>query len=400
MTPSSHPVGAHRAPTTGAGLDVLVVDDSVVARRLIARLLETLPFVAHVRAVASGELAVARIRRAPVDLVLLDMEMEGMDGLQTLTALRTIVPDLHVIMLSRHTIAGARVTIEALALGATDWVSKPIARDPLDADGQLRRDLVPRLEALWRDRTGRAAAPRDAGPPPALALGVPTVVGVAASTGGPKALAALLGPLPATLPFPLLVVQHMPSNFTGMFAERLNARSALTIREAYDGAIARPGEAWVAPGGKHMTVEPSADGVRLRLDEGPLVQSVRPSADRLFESIATTFGRRAMVIVLTGMGRDGRDGAEAIRGAGGAVAVQDADTSVVWGMPGAVHKAGLAQWVMPLEAMSGFVEDLAGGHTPPPLPPTDATTGCGASADPRAWTTKRATEPTDRKYSR
>lgn len=328
-----------------AKIRVLVVDDAVVFRRAVTDELAADPAIEVVGTAANGRIALAKLPQHNPDLVVLDIEMPELDGLATLKEIRRAYPKLPVIMFSALTERGAAASLDALALGATDYFPKPAGG--LDQSLRvIREELIPEIKALC----GRAATPGFAPLAPATTAppGRVDVVAVAASTGGPNALADLFAGLPADLPVPVVIVQHMPPMFTRLLAERLSARHQLPADEGRAGGVLRPGHAWVAPGGQHMAVLRDGAAVRVVLTEDPPENSCRPAADVLFRSVAKVFGPSALAVVLTGMGQDGLRGCEAIRAAGGQVVVQDEATSVVWGMPGFVARAGLADRVMPL----------------------------------------------------
>jgi two-component system chemotaxis response regulator CheB len=329
---------------------ILVVDDAVVFRRLVAEELDADPALEVVGTAANGKIALARLPQVNPDLVILDVEMPELDGLATLREIRKTYPKLPVIMFSALTERGAAATLDALALGATDYFAKPAGAGGLDASLQVIRDeLIPEIKALC----GRAAAPAVAvapappGPGPAR-TGPVEVVAIGTSTGGPNALAEVFAGLPADLPVPVVIVQHMPPTFTRLLAERLSAQFPLRVEEGRSGEPLRPGHAWIAPGDHHMIVVRDGAGARILLHQDPPENSCRPAADVLFRSVARAFGPAALAVVLTGMGRDGLRGCEAVREAGGQVIAQDEATSVVWGMPGFVARAGLADRVLPL----------------------------------------------------
>jgi two-component system, chemotaxis family, protein-glutamate methylesterase/glutaminase len=347
-------------------ISVLVVDDSVVVRRLVTDVLNSDQDIHVVGTAPNGQIALAKIPQLNPDVISLDVEMPVMDGLETLRELRKSFPDLPVIMFSTLTDRGAAATLEALELGAQDYVTKPANVGSVQASmASVREQLVPKIKALHRHSPrGRADAllPRQAGwtraatgspaPSTVLRAGEPTqavdVVLVGVSTGGPDALAAVLPALPATFPVPVLVVQHMPPTFTRLLAQRLDGRSALEVREAQDGDVIRPGQVLLAPGDFHLRLQRGARGVVARLDQGTPENFCRPSVDVLFRSAAQVYGAGCLAVVLTGMGTDGARGAGDIVAADGQVVVQDQATSVVWGMPGAVAQAGLASELLPL----------------------------------------------------
>lgn len=339
---------------------VLVVDDSVVVRRLVTTALQADPELEVVGSAADGRIALAKIEQLGPDVVTLDVEMPIMDGLEALRGIRARWPALPVIMFSTLTERGAAATLDALALGASDYVTKPSgAGDPGRALDAVRTELIPKIKALcarFVSGGGRPAAGSTIRPsvrrPPASRV---DVVAIGVSTGGPNALAQLLPALPRALPVPIVIVQHMPPMFTRILAERLDATSALRVVEAADGDVLEPGGVWIAPGGRHMLVERVGDRCEIRTNLDPPEHSCRPAVDPLFRSVARCYGPHVLAVVLTGMGNDGSEGAEAVRAAGGQVVVQDEGSSVVWGMPGFVARAGHADAIVPLEQMHGEI---------------------------------------------
>ncbi|MCO5166317.1 MAG: chemotaxis-specific protein-glutamate methyltransferase CheB [Planctomycetes bacterium] len=327
---------------------VLIVDDSAAVRRLLARELAADPALEVVASAASGPAALARVAEQAVDVVTLDVEMDGMGGIEALARLREQAPDVPVIMFSAHTRRGDEATIDALLGGAADYAWKPGADRPV-ADA-IRGDLIPKLKAVTA-RRGRAPAPPAAAP--AGDAGRVEVVAIGASTGGPNALQEVLTALPGDLPAPVLVVQHMPPPFTALMAQALDARCALGVAEATPDAPLVAGRALIAPAGWHLAVDGSPP--RAVVHQGPPENACRPALDVLLRTVAATYGPRALAVVLTGMGQDGLRGAEAVRAAGGRVIAQDEATSVVWGMPGHVVRAGLASEVLPLGDVAGAI---------------------------------------------
>ncbi len=329
---------------------ILVVDDAVVLRRVVAEELNADPALEVVGAAANGKIALARLPQVNPDIVILDVEMPELDGLATLREIRKAYPKLPVIMFSSLTERGAEATLDALALGATDYFAKPAAGSPDASLRVIRDELIPEIKALC-GRGGDRAEPLVVLPPPAsgpVRAAPVEVVAIGTSTGGPNALAELFAGLPAEFPVPVVVVQHMPPVFTRLLAERLSAGSPVKVEEGRSGEPLRPGRAWIAPGDYHMIVVRAGTQTRVLVHQDPPENSCRPAADVLFRSVARTFGPAALAVVLTGMGQDGLRGCEAIRDAGGQVITQDEATSVVWGMPGFVARAGLADRVLPL----------------------------------------------------
>lgn len=327
---------------------VLVVDDSSLIRRLVTTALAFDREIEVVGTAVDGLEAVRLVDELRPDAVTLDIEMPVMDGLAALTEIRTRHPRLPVIMFSTLTEKGATATLEALARGASDYVTKPSNTGSVaESMAQVREQVVPRLKALTGARRVVASAPA----PPVRAAArtaFPELLVIGCSTGGPDALSVVLAALPASLPVPVLVVQHMPPVFTTMFAERLDRVSPLTVREAVDGEPLHAGEVLVAPGDFHVRLRRTAGVVRTVLDQEPQENFCRPAVDALFRSAAEVYADRVVACVLTGMGQDGLVGAQLLAGHGAPVVVQDEESSVVWGMPGAVAGAGLATDVLPL----------------------------------------------------
>lgn len=335
---------------------VLVVDDSSVIRKVLTHALASNPDIEVAGTAPSGPIALAKIPQLNPDVVTLDVEMPGLNGIQTLAEIRKVYPKLPVIMFSSLTERGASATLEALAMGASDYVTKPSAENLDRARELIRKELVTKILFFARRRI--AATPASAvkaTPKPRLGGQRIDVLAIGSSTGGPNALLDLLPRLPADLPVPVVLVQHMPPLFTRFLAERLDSRSPLCVREAERGAALKPGQVWVAPGDYHMTVERKPSSVVLSLNQGPPENSCRPAVDVLFRSVATAYGANVLAVVLTGMGYDGARGAQAIREAGGEIFVQDESSSVVWGMPGAVVAAGAADKICPLSAIASEI---------------------------------------------
>jgi len=328
----------------------MLVDDSAIVRGFMRRWIEEEPRVELVKVCSDGAQAVAEVANIRPDVIVLDIEMPNMDGLTALPHLRKLAPQAKIVMASTLTSAGAHQTVKALSLGAADFIAKPQA-SAMGAVDSYRRELIDKIIALGPRVPSRAGAASPA--PVALrtrlaAVGHPSVMVVAASTGGPGALPVFLGQIARHIDVPILIVQHMPATFTPVFAEKLESAIGKRCREAVDGDVLAPGSVYLAPGDYHMRIARSPSGRIVTLDKNAPVNFCRPAADPLFESAAAAFGNRVLGVVLTGMGHDGRDGAGHIVKAGGRVLVQDEASSVVWGMPGAVAQAGLAEAVKPL----------------------------------------------------
>ncbi|MGA7244827.1 MAG: chemotaxis response regulator protein-glutamate methylesterase [Terracidiphilus sp.] len=346
---------------------ILIVDDSAVTRGLLRSVISADPSLEIAGTAVDGIAGLQAIESARPDLVLLDVEMPNMDGLETLRALRTRAYRVPVVMVSAVTQRGARVTVEALGCGASDYVAKPTGySDREHALRALAQELLPKIQALTVTAVGEApprvlatAAPPEHGKASSTP---PSVVVIGVSTGGPAALEVLLSAIPLHFPLPILIVQHMPEVFTAPLAERLSQRCRIHVREATDGAPIIAGNIYLARGNWHMEVlAPSRAGSppTLHLHQGPLENHCRPAVDVLFRSAAAIFGPATLAVVLTGMGSDGLAACRIIRARGGTVLAQDQATSVVWGMPGVVARAGLAQRVMPLPAIASEILRLA-----------------------------------------
>ena len=343
---------------------VLIVDDSVLVRRMVSNALSSHPQLEVVGVAANGHIALAKIPQINPDAVLLDVEMPEMDGLETLVAIRKTYPRLLVVMFSSVTERGAAVTLDAIALGATDYVTKPANMSSKEAVmGYLRDQLIPKIRELCAGKSNSLptavhpqVSPRQQLPNfPTSALPRVEIVAIGVSTGGPNALMAILPAFAANLPVPLLIVQHMPPLFTKRLAERLDGNCQIQVAEGFSGAILQPGQAWIAPGDFHMIVERESTRAHLRTHQEPPENSCRPAVDVLFRSVAKTYGAGTLAVVLTGMGQDGLHGCKCIREAGGQVLVQDEASSVVWGMPGRVANAGLADRVLPLSQLASEI---------------------------------------------
>jgi two-component system chemotaxis response regulator CheB len=350
---------------SGRRARVFIVDDSAVMRSLLRSVIGSDPGLELAGAASDGKSALASIESLRPDLILLDVEMPVMDGLATLRQLRARNARIPVIMCSSLTHRGAKVTIEALAGGASDYVAKPTGHANLAAASQaLAQDLLPKIHALTSSVAGspsNSAASRPellpAMMPPATPLPIPSVLSVmviGVSTGGPAALDMLLPALPASFPLPVLIVQHMPELFTQLLAERLAQRCPLKVKEASEGDQVRPGTIHIARGNWHLEVLAGSrpgGASTLHLTQNAPENHCRPAADVLFRTAVQVYGSGVLAVVLTGMGSDGLAGVRLIRAQGGAVFAQDQASSTVWGMPGAVVRAGLAHRVLPLAAV-------------------------------------------------
>ncbi|MBV9773813.1 MAG: chemotaxis response regulator protein-glutamate methylesterase [Gemmatimonadetes bacterium] len=350
----------------------MIVDDSTVIRGMLGRIIDAESDMRVVASAPNGRSAIDLLRHREVDVVLLDVEMPEMDGLTALPQILAGNPQVRVLMASSLTQKGAQVTMSALALGAADFIPKPSARGALGIDA-ISRELVGKVRALAR-RGGKSPLPapspvpaqeRRSAPAAALPLGVgdhrgdtPRVVAIASSTGGPNALSTLLRGISAGFSLPIVITQHMPASFTAALAERLQRETGRPCREAASGEPVLPGHIYVAPGDFHLTVMTREREPIFRLDQGPPENHCRPAADPMMRSLASVYGGSVLAVVLTGMGEDGCRGVREVRARGGRVVAQDEASSVVWGMPGAVVHAGLADAVLPLDRIAAHIEAL------------------------------------------
>ena len=356
----------------GDRIRVMVVDDSVVIRRLVTQALEQDPTIEVVGTASNGAIGLQRIPQFTPDVITLDIEMPDMNGLEMLRRIRREFPQLRVIMFSTLTERGAAVTLEALTLGADDYVTKASNEGSLDRSlARVRDEMIPKIKQFFRvaATSGTAnLAPASASPVPVTGSRPkvqnlkfrPRAVVVGVSTGGPAALGVMLPSFPASFPLPILLVQHMPPLFTRLLAERLNATCQLTVEEASESDLVEPGRILIAPGDFHMKVGSRGGVIRVCLDQSPRQNSCRPAVDALFVSAAELYGGAVLAVVLTGMGQDGLHGAKLLKAQGARILVQDQASSVVWGMPGAVANAGLADRVLPLERVVPEILSVAG----------------------------------------
>ncbi len=330
---------------------VLIVDDSATIRTVLSSTLGADPDLRVVGTAINGQVALASIAASPPDIVLLDVEMPVLDGISTLREIRRLYPKLPVLMFSSLTERGSKATLDALLAGANDYVAKPVGQTADDLAARIRADVITKIKALVP--RGVATAARMA-PPIAARPAIPTRrepirgIVIGSSTGGPVALAEVLPAFAAKVRVPVLIVQHMPAFFTAQLAERLSRICGASVREAQMGEEIRPGSILLAPGGRHLELSADGQSLRARLTDEAPENSCRPAADVLFRSAVRAWGPGTLGVVLTGMGRDALQGARQIVHAGGAVIAQDEYTSVVWGMPGEVVRAGLADAILPL----------------------------------------------------
>jgi len=390
-------------PHTAASLrplKIMIVDDSAVVRGLISRWLEHEPDMVLAGLAIDGAKGVEKVREIQPDVLILDIEMPNMGGLEALPKLLAAKPGLKVLMASTLTTRGANVTLRALELGAADYIPKPDSTRIGGADG-FRTELLTKIRALCGRTRAWPAPPSSAqmhsapapqtpsayghtpSAPPALRPAPKPVITpvtpprprstgpkridclvIGASTGGPPALRNFLMGLGPDWKLPVLIVQHMPATFTAILAEHLDKALPQKVQEAKDGMLIESRNIYIAPGDFHMTIRPDPIVKQIRLDQTPQINWCRPAVDPLFKSAAEVYGNHALGVVLTGMGHDGRDGAQALVNVNASVMVQDEATSVVWGMPGAIAEAGLAEIIKPIDGLSAACKAFARGERP------------------------------------
>ncbi|RBY76498.1 chemotaxis response regulator protein-glutamate methylesterase [Blastococcus sp. TF02-09] len=356
---------------------VMVVDDSVVVRKIVTDVLSEDRDIEVVGTAVNGKVALSKLEQLKPDLVTMDIEMPEMNGIEAVRAIRANRSRIPIIIFSTLTERGATATLDALSAGANDYVTKPAnVGSVAQSMESVREQLIPKIKALTGRpvTTGpvRAAAPV-APPRPAAPRSAPNkkpaVLVIGSSTGGPEALSKLVPQLPASLPVPILLVQHMPPVFTRQFAQRLDRLSALRVVEAGDGTPLQPGTVHLAPGDHHLVVRPGRGSHHTTaLHQGPPENFCRPAVDPLFRSAVAAYDGAVLGVVLTGMGADGRNGSGEIRAHGGSVLAQDQATSVVWGMPGAVSQAGFADEILPLDRIADAIQRHLSGVVPTRLP--------------------------------
>jgi two-component system chemotaxis response regulator CheB len=372
------------APTqAGAASDsairVLICDDSAVIRSALARMLESDPRIRLVARAANGQEAVAAVRREQVDVIVLDIEMPVMDGMTALPLLLQADPGVRVVMASTLTTRGADIALRALRLGAADYLPKPSVAQI--NDNSFRTELLAKITGLGRLRRGAAvghslphaarAAPGSSTTPnvPAAPLGKPRpgmsrparLLAIGSSTGGPQALFTLVQSLGRDITVPVVLTQHMPATFTAILAEHITKLDALPCAEARDQETLKPGRIYLAPGDRHLMVDDVGGALRARLSSDPPENFCRPAVDPMLRTACVATGGRMLIVMLTGMGQDGLLGTKQVVEAGGCALAQDEATSVVWGMPGAIARAGLCHAVLPLPQLGPQVQRMLRG---------------------------------------
>ena len=339
---------------------IVVVDDSALFRTLLRNVLTEIPQCEVVASVGDGALALEKIVDLQPDLVTLDVEMPDMNGIDVLRELKRLKVKTKVVMISRFTTAGAQVTTDALIEGAFDFIVKPSGKSPAENKSALQTALTEKISALREAMPDVAeeSVPRASPSNPAARANYQAVI-IGCSTGGPDALARLIPDFPADFPVPVFVVQHMPEGFTSSLAFRLNEASALEVLEASDGMRVRAGQVVIARGGRHLQLlRRTADRVSLQLTEDPHEHRCRPAVDYTLRAAMGVFQGQLLVVILTGMGRDGTEGCKLVRSRGGYVLAQHAEGCTVYGMPKSVVTAGQADEVVKLSHMASAVDRI------------------------------------------
>jgi len=344
-------------------LRVLVADDSLAFRSVLVDSLQKLTVARIVAHAANGQEAIEKFDACSPDVITLDVEMPILDGFQVLEQLRPRLGQTAVIMVSSLTRRSASATIRALELGAFSFITKPEEASPDKNREVLRQQLSAVFDAIAAKRTPPAAV--SAAPAPSTLERKPAVrpkiIGIGTSTGGPHALAEILPRLPANLPVPVVLVQHMPPIFTASLAEAMAAKCAIKVVQADHGMSLQPGTVYIAPGGKHLrVVDDGSASKRIELTLDPPEHFCRPAVDYMFRSLATTFRAQAVGVILTGMGQDGAQGLLAMRQAGATTLGQDAATCTVYGMPREAYQIGAVEVQLPLDRIAERITKLAG----------------------------------------
>tara|TARA_A200000113_G_scaffold65076_1_gene56268 strand:+ start:1925 stop:3046 length:1122 start_codon:yes stop_codon:yes gene_type:complete len=356
-------------------ISVMLVDDSSVVRGMVARLIETDKAIQIVSSVSNGQQAIDAANRRKPDVVILDVEMPVMDGLTALPQILKASPKSKVIMFSSLTEKGASVSLRAFSAGAVECLVKPNSSQDVGEGSEFQRYLLNLIKGFYPDKQG-SKSHSSASPAPSTFLkpaktislhqdpmayrGPPSLIAIGSSTGGPQALFEVLKNC-HNLNAPIVITQHMPATFTKILAEHITQKAGLPAAEGENGMILENGKAYVAPGGLHMIFEKDGTNVKIVLDDGPQENFCKPAVDPMFRSAIDIFGNRVLGVILTGMGQDGLNGGQALVNAGGRLIAQDEESSVVWGMPGAVANAGICSEILPLRDVGPWIKKAALG---------------------------------------
>ena len=384
-------------PKSANPIRVMLIDDSAVVRGFITRILEADPDISVIYSAQNGEVGVNALTRQTPDIILLDIEMPVMDGITALPLLIRQAPDVKIIMCSTLTTANAAITMKAMALGAVDCIGKPSTANDINNHDSFKIMLVNKIKEIGRSSKLFKARARDVGlssatapvvspapvskassplikplspAPPILAkeavlrpstdtvyMGKPEILAIGSSTGGPNALFNVLKHCTG-FDIPIVITQHMPATFTKILAEHITAQTGIPAVEAEDRIPLLAGRVHVAPGGFHMLIEKSGVDKIIRLNDGPMENFCKPAVDPMLRSLIPIYGEKILTVILTGMGSDGMLGAREVAARGGRILAQDEASSVVWGMPGAVAKAGICSSILPIDEMGPFVRNI------------------------------------------
>ncbi len=399
-------ISAGNSPNSDA-IKVMVVDDAVVIRGLLTRWLGEDKNLKVVSSQRNGKLALEDLEKSDPDVVVLDIEMPEMDGMTALPLMLAKKRNLVVIMASTLTRRNAEISLKALSLGAADYVPKPESNSEVTTSIDFRRELIEKVKALGarairmrgpartmraETRAGRTVQPvrpaavrpavdtrssfRQSAQPAVAAAGAkqfttrpyssarPRILAIGSSTGGPQALQEVMREIGTSVnDVPVVITQHMPPTFTSILAEHMGKAALRPAKEGEDGEVLKPGNIYVAPGGKHMILEKDGGAVKIRLQDGPPVNFCKPAVDPLFDSVAKVYGSASLGVILTGMGHDGAEGVKTIAAGGGSVITQDEASSVVWGMPGAAAHTGMCCDILPLKEIGPKISRVLKGNT-------------------------------------
>ncbi len=346
-------------------MKVFIVDDSIVYRNGVTRALETESDLEVVGTAANGEIALKKLSEISVDLVIVDMEMPVMGGLSFIKEFRKTNKTTSILTFSSLTQTGASITMEALLAGANDFIPKSFESGPtMGSVEALRNHLLPRVRAFQQRRSGASLISDEEKrvgrkkPKKKLFRFPPKIVCIGSSTGGPEALTRFCRNMPSGFMIPIVIVQHMPPIFTDQLAQTLNKIAPFKVKEAQDKEPIEKGICYIAPGDYHMTIGGTDLNPTVSLNKGERVNFVRPSVDILFSSVAKVFKERSLAIILTGMGEDGCSGCRDLKKYEVPILIQDEITSTVWGMPGAVYRAGLYDGILPVEDIATMFSEI------------------------------------------
>ncbi len=364
-------------------INVMVVDDALVIRGMLSRMLESAGDIDIIASVGDGERAIAALDRHQIDVVVLDIEMPRMDGLTALPLILKKCPKIQVIMASTLTLRNADISMRALKLGAADYIPKPTSSGELNSAGYFKRELIDKVRSLGNiNRRRRIMRSRINNKSQITSKAkfsgeiedksskinlrpykknIPDIIAIGSSTGGPQALFTVLKDIGSDIKQPILITQHMPATFTTILAEHIGKSSGLPTFEACDGDIIKGGNIYIAPGDYHMMVEAKGVEKVIKLTQDPPENFCRPAVDVMLRSLNDVYGNKILTVILTGMGSDGCNGSKIVADSGGVVLAQDKKTSIVWGMPGSVANAGICCAVLPLDKIAAQIKKIAVG---------------------------------------